>query len=102
MISKGLFQFGPSKNRRPDLPQVEVMLAAPDMPVLRVATEVLPKQRANAPVYPPAILHVRERLGCRGLLYIGDCMMVALERHASLEAGGDFCLCPLPNLHPPP
>src|SRR6266545_3856255 len=98
----GLFQFGHSKDHRPDLPQVKVMLAALDPLGLPVATEVVSGQRADDPLYVPAITRVREGLGLRGLLYVGDCKMGALETRAFLQAGGDFYLCPLSELQLPP
>src|SRR5919109_3164339 len=92
---EGLFQFGHSKDRRPDLPQVKVMLAALDPLGLPVATDVVPGQRADDPLYVPAITRVRASLGRRGLLYVGDCKMGALETRAFIQAGGDYYLCPL-------
>jgi transposase len=98
---EGLFQFGHSKDRRPDLPQVKVMLAALDPLGLPVATDVLPGQRADDPLYMPAIARVRESLRSPGLLYVGDCKMAALETRACLQAGGDCYLCPLSALQLP-
>ena len=98
----GLFQFGHSKDHRPDLPQVKVMLAALDPLGLPVATDVVPGQRADDPLYVPAITRVRESLGQRGLLYVGDCKMGALETRAFLQAGGDVYLCPLSESQVPP
>jgi transposase len=46
----GLFQFGHSKDHRPDLPQVKVMLSALDPLGLPVATDVVPGQRAEDPL----------------------------------------------------
>ena len=91
----GLFQFGHSKDRRPDLPQVKVMLATLDPLGLPLATDVLAGQRADDPLYLPAIARVRSSLLQRGLLYVGDCKMAALETRAGVHAGGDFYLCPL-------
>ncbi len=68
----GLFQFGHSKDHRPDLAQVKVMLSVLDPLGLPVATDVVPGQRADDPLYLPAIARVRESLGQRGLLYVGD------------------------------
>lgn len=98
----GLFQFGHSKDHRPDLPQVKVMLAVLDPLGLPVATDIVPGQRADDPLYLPAITRVRESVGRRGLLYVGDCKMGALETRASLQAGGDFYLCPLSEIQLPP
>jgi len=98
----GLFQFGHSKDHRPDLPQVKVMLSTLDPLGLPLATTVLPGQRADDPLYIPAITQVREGLGRRGLLYIGDCKMGALETRAFTQAGGDYYLCPLSDTQLPP
>jgi transposase len=98
----GLFQLGHSKDHRPDLPQVKVMLAALDPLGLPVATDVVPGQRADDPLYVPAITRVRASLERRGLLYVGDCKLGALETRAFLQAGGDYYLCPLSALQVPP
>jgi transposase len=98
----GLFQFGHSQDHRPDLPQVKVMLSVLDPLGLPVATDVVPGQRADDPLYLPAIARVRASVGRRGLLYVGDCKMAALETRASLQAGGDCYLCPLSELQLPP
>jgi transposase len=98
----GLFQFGHSKDHRPDLPQVKVMLSALDPLGMPVATDVVAGQRADDPLYIPAITRVREGLGRGGLLYVGDCKMGALETRAFIQAGGDYYLCPLSESQLPP
>src|SRR5712692_12066280 len=97
----GLLQWGHSKDHRPDLPQLKVMLATLDPLGLPQATEVLPGQRADDPLYLPAIARVRACLKQPGLLYVGDCKMGALETRASIQAHGDFYLCPLSALQVP-
>ena len=64
----GLLQCGHSKDHRPDLPQVKVMLAVLAPLGLPVATDVVPGQRADDPLYIPAITRVRESVGRCGLL----------------------------------
>jgi transposase len=98
----GLFQFGHSKDHRPDLPQVKIMVSALDPLGMPVATDVVPGQRADDPLYVPAITRVRESLGRSGLLYVGDCKMGALETRAFIEMGGDYYLCPLSETQLPP
>ncbi len=97
----GLLQWGHSKDHRPDLPQLKVMLATLDPLGLPLATEVLSGERADDPLYLPAIARVRACLKQRGLLYVGDCKMGALETRASIQAHGDFYLCPLSALQVP-
>jgi transposase len=95
VTADGLFPFGPSKDHRPDLPQGKIMISALDPLGLPVATDVGPGQRADDPLYVPAISRVRERLGRCGLLDVGDCKMAALDTRANISAGGDDYLCPL-------
>jgi transposase len=91
----GLLQFGHSKDHRPDLPQVKVMLSSLDPLGMPLATQVVSGERADDPLYVPAIVQVRQGLGRRGLLYVGDSKMGALETRAFVQAGGDYYLCPL-------
>src|SRR5437763_12169479 len=94
----GLLQLGHSKDHRPDLPQLKVMLATLDPLGLPLATEVLSGERADYPLYLPAIARVRACLNRTGLLYVGDVKMGALGTRASIQAAGDFYLCPLSAL----
>jgi transposase len=91
----GLLQLGHSKDHRPDLGQLKVMLATLDPLGLPLATEVLSGERADDPLYLPAITRVRACLKREGLLYVGDVKMGALSTRASIQAAGDFYLCPL-------
>ncbi|MDQ7029806.1 MAG: hypothetical protein Q9O62_08535 [Ardenticatenia bacterium] len=68
----GLFTFGHSKDRRPDRPQVKVVLSALDPLGMPVAREVVAGNRADDPLYIPAVERVRGGLGTRGVLYIGS------------------------------
>jgi len=60
-----------------------------------LATEVLSGEHADDPVYLPIIMRVREGLQKKGLLYVGDCKMAALQTRASIQFHEDFYLCPL-------
>ena len=94
----GLFQFGHSKDYRPDLPQVKVMQAVLDPLGMPLATDVVAGERADDPLYLPCIERVQASVGRRGLLYVGDCKMASRETRARLAASGDFYLCPLPQV----
>ena len=74
----GLFQFGHSKDHRPDLPQIKLMLATLDPLGLPLAADVVPGQRTDDPLYLPIIARVRASLERTGLLYVGDCKLGAL------------------------
>ncbi len=90
----GLFQFGHSKDHRPDLPQVKVVQSVLDPFGMPVATQVVSGEKADDPLYIPAIRQVREGLGRRGLLYVGDCKLMSLDNRAYIQAGGDDYLGP--------
>ena len=64
----GLFQFGHSKDYRPDLPQVKVMQAVLDPLGMPLATDVVSGERADDPLYVPCLARVQASLGRRGLL----------------------------------
>ena len=98
---KGLFQFGYSKDHRPDLPQLKVMMSALDPLGMPLATQVVSGERADDPLYIPAIQQVSESLGEHGLLYVGDCKMAALGTRAFIQSQGDYYLCPLSEKHLP-
>ena len=93
VIEDGLFQFGHSKDHRPDLPLGKVMLSAMAPLGLPVATDIVSGQRADDPLYIPAIARLQESLGQRGLLYVGESKMGALETRAVVQASGDYYLC---------
>jgi transposase len=98
---EGLLQFGLSCDHRPDLAQLKVVLASLDPVGMPLATEVLSGEHADDPVYLPIIARVREGLLKKGLLYIGDCKMAALQTRASIQFHGDFYLCPLSSVQVP-
>src|SRR5436190_2638578 len=85
----GLFQFGHSKDHRPDLPQLKLMLATLDPLGLPLVSDVLSGEHADDPLYVPVIAKVRDSLQVVGLLYIGDCKMAALPTRAHIAAAGD-------------
>ena len=95
VTKEGLFQLGYSKDHRPDLPQLKVMLSALDPLGLPVATQVVSGERADDLLYIPTIEQVSASLNEHGLLYVGDCKMAALETRAFVQAQQDYYLCPL-------
>jgi transposase len=99
---QGLLRLGHSKDHRPDLPQLKLVLASLDPLGMPLASEVLSGEQADDPLYLPIIARVRHGLQHNGLLYVGDCKMAALQTRASLVAQGDFYLCPLSALQAPP
>src|SRR3989442_14150080 len=94
----GLFQFGHSKDDRPDLPQVKVMQAGLDPLGMPLATDVVSGERADDPLYMPCIERVQASRGRHGLFYVGDCKMASRDTRARIAAAGDVYLCPLPQV----
>jgi len=92
---EGLFQRGHSKDHRPDLPQLKLMLATLDPLGLPIASEIVAGNCADDPLYEPAVHQVRKTLGINGLLYVGDCKMGSLSTRHLIHSGGDCYLCPL-------
>ena len=101
VTEEGLLQFGHSKDHRPDLPQLKVMQAVLDPLGLPLATQVVSGEKADDPLYVPAIAQVRHGLGRQGLLYVGDSKMLALATRAYLQAGHDYYLGPLSKVQLP-
>ncbi len=92
---EGLFQWGHSKDHRPDLAQVKIMLSTLDPLGMPIATEILSGEKADDPLYIPAIERVRSTIKQSGLLYIGDCKMASIGTRTHIVSGDDFYLCPL-------
>lgn len=94
----GLFQFGHSKDYRPDLPQVKISQAALDPLGMPVSTSVVSGNRADDPLYVPEIQQVQKHLSNSGLLYVGDSKMSAIETRGYLAKSENHYLCPLPEV----
>jgi transposase len=97
----GLFQFGHSKENRPDLPQLKINQAVLDPLGLPLSTTIVSGERADDPLYVPEIRKVQAQLGYHGVLYVGDCKMASLETRAYLAASADHYLCPLSAVQVP-
>jgi len=91
----GLFQFGHSKDHRPDLPQVKINLSTLDPLGLPLTSTIVSGEHADDRLYVAEIQRVQQTVDQRGLLYVGDCKMAALPTRAYVQQSGDFYLCPL-------
>lgn len=90
-----LFQRGHSKDHRPDLRQLKVMLAALDPLGVLVGAEVVPGNRADDGLYIPMMQRLQASLAEEGLLYITDCKGGALGTRAYAQATRNGYLTPL-------
>jgi transposase len=93
-----LFRHGHSKDHRPDLPQLKVMLAAVDPMGMPLATLVLPGNEADDGLYIPSVIRARQILGQGRRLYVGDAKMGAVDTRAFIQAGEDYYLMPLAQI----
>lgn len=75
------------------------MLSTLDPLGMPIAAEILSGEKADDPLYIPAIERVRSTLKQSGLLYIGDCKMGSIATRTHIVSGGDFYLCPLNAKH---
>ncbi len=94
---EGLFQFGHSKDYRPDLPQVKISQAALDPLGLPVSTTVVSGNQSDDPLYIPEIKKVQKSLQRSGLTYVGDSKMAAIATRFYIAHSQNYYLCPLPE-----
>ncbi|MBK8988184.1 MAG: hypothetical protein IPM39_19315 [Chloroflexi bacterium] len=73
------------------------MLASLDPLGLLLALDVVPGNRADDPLYVPCYQRVKEMLARNGLLIVGDSKMSAFDTRATIAAGHDHYLTPLPD-----
>ena len=95
--AEGLFQFGHSKDDRPDLPQVKISQAALDPLGMPVSTTIVSGNQADDPLYIPEIKKVQQSLEPSGLTYVGDSKMAALKTRRYIAHSQNYYLCPLPE-----
>lgn len=92
----GLFQFGHSKEHRPDLPQLKINQSVLDPLGMPLTTTIVSGECADDPLYVPEIRKVQACIRQHGVLYVGDCKMAALNTRCYVAAHQDYYLCPLP------
>jgi transposase len=97
----GLFQFGHSKEHRPDLPQLKINQSTLDPLGIPLSTTIVSGECADDPLYVPEIRKVQACLQQHGVLYVGDCKMAALNTRAYVTAHQDYYLCPLSAVQMP-
>jgi len=91
-----VMQRGHSKDHRPDLAQLKLMTVAMPAPGHLIATQVASGNTADEGLYLPLIARVRQMLGRRGVLYVGDSKMAALATRAQIAQQGDYYLTVAP------
>ena len=91
----GLFQYGFSKDKRPDLPQLKINMATLDPLGMPLITDVLPGNVADDGLYVVAIQKCQQSLPGQEVLYIGDSKMGAVGTRGFIDRHHDYYLCPL-------
>ena len=86
----GLLRLGHSKEGRPEDAQLKFQLGMLDPLGLPLVTQVVAGNRADDPLYVPAILAAQASIGGGGKTYIGDGKMAALATRALLVASQDY------------
>ena len=94
----GLFQFGHSKDHRPDLPQLKINQSALDPLGIPLTTTIVSGDKADDPLYIPEIRKVQQSVQTHGVLYVGDCKMASLAIRTYVANSGDCYLCPLSSV----
>lgn len=101
ILADGLFQRGHSKDKRPDLPQIRVMMGSIDPLGSPMYTQIYSGNRTDDRLYVPAVERIKEGLGRDGLLFVGDCKMGSQRTRATIASGRDYYLCPLAGVQLP-
>lgn len=101
VTENGLFQFGHSKDHRPDLPQLKINQSALDPLGIPLTTTIVSGEKADDPLYIPEIRKVQNSLIEHGVLYVGDCKMASLATRAYVAKSDDYYLCPLSAVQMP-
>lgn len=92
----GLFQYGFSKDKRPDLPQLKINIASLDPLGMPLITDVLQGNVADDGLYVSAIQNCQQSIPTeQEVLYIGDSKMGAVATRGFIERHHDYYLCPL-------
>jgi transposase len=91
-----VMHYGHSKDHRPDLVQLKLMVAVAEPCGQMIGSAVHSGASADDPLYVPLMQRVRGLVGRSGLLYTGDCKMAALETRAEIVAHQDYYLTVLP------
>jgi transposase len=95
-VGEHVMQYGHSKDHRPDLTQLKLMLAVAEPQGQVIASQLYSGEHADDPLYIPSMERVRSIVGKTGLLYTGDCKMAAFETRLDVVAHHDYYLTVLP------
>jgi len=94
--TSSLAAYGHSKDHRPDLAQLKILLVTLDPLAMPLVTMTTPGNWADDILYLPAVAEARRSLAGNGpMLYVGDSKMEAQTTRAQIDRDGDYYLLPL-------
>ncbi|MDM8538619.1 IS1634 family transposase [Desulfobacterales bacterium HSG17] len=91
-----LFQRGVSKDN-PKLPQIKIMTGALDPLGMPLASDIVSGEKADDILYRPVIERINEYLTNKGVIYVGDSKMSAVETRIYIKGIDKHYLCPMPQ-----
>lgn len=91
----GIMQHGWSKDHRPDLPQLKLMVSVESNTGTSIASKTVPGNINDDLLYIPIIEKTRDIIDTFNCLYCGDCKMSSLETRANIALHKEFFLTPL-------
>ena len=95
VIENGIMQKGWSKDHRPDLPQLKIMVAVEGKTGIQIASDILPGNENDDLLYLPIIERTRTIVDTTNCLMCGDCKMSALNTRANIAKNKEFYLVPM-------
>ena len=91
----GIMQRGWSKDHRPDLPQLKLMVSVEGNTGISIASKTVSGNTNDDLLYIPIIKKTRDIIDTFNCLYCGDCKMSNLEIRANIALHKEFFLTPL-------
>jgi transposase len=95
VVEDGIMQRGWSKDHRSDLPQLKIMASVQGSTGVQIATEVVPGNKSDDPLYVPILERTRKIIDTTNCLICGDCKMSATYIRANIVKNKEFYLTPL-------
>jgi transposase len=96
--ASGLFAFGPSKQRRSDIPQIKIMVSALDPSSFPLHCDIVAGNCADDPLYLPSIEKLSNTMPIQGLLMVADTKAGFTEFFAKVSDKEAYYLIPLSKL----
>jgi transposase len=96
VVEGEIMQRGWSKDNRPDLPQLKIMVAVEGNSGFQIASDLVPGNNNDDILYIPILERTRKIVDTTGCLICGDCKMASSNIRANIVKNKEFYLTPLP------